>query len=47
MKLMLDFDYKKATQAINYLAKKEGGKINKMKAIKVIWLCHMVPSVQR
>lgn len=37
MKLLLDFDYKKATQAINFLAKKEGGKINKMKAVKLIY----------
>ena len=31
-------DYKKITQALNLLAKKEGGKINKMKAIKLIWM---------
>ncbi len=37
MRFLLDFDYKKATQAINYLAVKEGGKINKMKAIKLIY----------
>ena len=37
MKPTLDFDYKKATQAINFLAKKEGGKINKMKVIKLIY----------
>ena len=32
-----NFDFKKATQALNYLAKKSGGKINKMKAIKLIY----------
>ncbi len=31
------FDYKKATQALNYLAQQEGGKINKMKALKLIY----------
>jgi len=30
--------YKKATQALNLLARKKGGKINKMKAIKLIFL---------
>jgi uncharacterized phage-associated protein len=38
MKTLLEFDLKKATQALDYLALKEGGKINKMKAIKLIWL---------
>jgi uncharacterized phage-associated protein len=38
MKSLLEFDFEKATQALNYLAKKEGGKIDKMKAIKLIWL---------
>lgn len=39
MKNTLEFDYKKATQAINLLACKEKDhKINKMKAIKLIWL---------
>lgn len=38
MKTILEFDVEKATQALNYLAKKEGGKIDKMKAIKLIWL---------
>jgi uncharacterized phage-associated protein len=32
------FDHKKATQIINYLAIKAGGKINKMKALKLIFL---------
>jgi uncharacterized phage-associated protein len=38
MQTILEFDFEKATQALNYLAKKEGGKIDKMKAIKLIWL---------
>lgn len=38
MKMLLEFDYKKATQAINYLAKKEGGHIDKLKLIKLIYL---------
>lgn len=38
MKMLLEFDHKKATQAINYLAKKEGGKIDKLKLIKLIYL---------
>jgi uncharacterized phage-associated protein len=29
--------YKKATQALNFFAQKQGGKINKMKAIKLIY----------
>jgi uncharacterized phage-associated protein len=36
--MMRNFKYKKATQALNYLANKNGGKFNKMKAIKLIWL---------
>ena len=31
------FNYKKATQALNVLALKEGGAINKMKALKLIY----------
>ena len=38
MKMLLEFDYKKATQAINYLTKKEGGQIDKLKLIKLIYL---------
>lgn len=38
MKTLLEFDYKKATQAINYLTKKEGGQIDKLKLIKLIYL---------
>ena len=33
----LFFDYKKATQALNFFALKEGGTINKMKALKLIY----------
>ncbi len=34
----IEFDYKKATQALNYLARQERSKkINKMKALKLIW----------
>lgn len=36
--MLLEFDYKKATQAINYLIKKEGGKIEKLKLIKLVYL---------
>src|SRR3989338_11351317 len=35
---MLGFDYRKAVQCLNFFAVQEGGKINKMKAIKLIWL---------
>jgi len=35
---MRGFNYKKAVQALNYLAQKSGGTINKMKAIKLVWL---------
>lgn len=35
---MLGFNYKKAVQALNFYADAEGGKINKMKALKLIWL---------
>lgn len=38
MKILLEFDYKKATQAINYLVNKEGGQIDKLKLIKLIYL---------
>lgn len=33
-----DTSYKKATQALNFLARKKDGRINKMKAIKLIFL---------
>lgn len=35
---MLKFDFKKAVQTLNFFAIKEGGNIDKMKAIKLIWL---------
>jgi hypothetical protein len=35
---MRGFNYKKSVQALNILAFKNGGVINKMKAIKLIWL---------
>lgn len=38
MKTLLEFDYKKATQAINYLARKDGSSIDKLKLIKLIYL---------
>ena len=34
----LKFSHKKATQILNYFAIKQGGKINKMKALKLIFL---------
>ena len=33
-----DFNYKKATQMLNFFAEKEGGSINKMKSLKLLWL---------
>lgn len=33
-----DFNFKKATQMLNFFARKEGGSINKMKSLKLIWL---------
>lgn len=37
MCIHFNFDFRKATQALNYLAIKFGGEINKMKAIKLIY----------
>jgi len=37
-KINFNFDCRKATQALNYFAIKEGGEINRMKAIKLIYL---------
>lgn len=34
----LEFDYRKATQALNFFAKKAGGKITKLNALKLIYL---------
>lgn len=36
-KISFDFDHKKATQAINYFALRQGGRINKMKALKLVY----------
>jgi uncharacterized phage-associated protein len=36
-KITAKFDHRKTTQALNYFAIKEGGKINKMKALKLIF----------
>ncbi len=36
-RISFNFDYKKATQELNYFALKEGGDINKMKALKLIY----------
>ena len=36
------FKFKKSVQALNYFAKKEGGKINLMKAVKLVWLSDRV-----
>ena len=33
-----NFDHRKATQALNWLATKSGGRINKMKALKLVYL---------
>lgn len=38
MNPMPETSYKKATQALNFLARKKDGRINKMKAIKLIFL---------
>ena len=38
MTYLPDTSYKKATQALNFLARKKDGTINKMKAIKLIFL---------
>lgn len=35
---MKGFNHRKAVQALNFFAQREGGAINKMKAIKLIWL---------
>ena len=35
---MVGFKYRKSVQALNFFARKEGGAINKMKALKLLWL---------
>jgi len=37
MCIHLTFEYKKAAQCLNYFAIQEGGKINKMKALKLVY----------
>lgn len=37
MCIHLEFNYKKAAQALNFFAEKEGGSINKMKALKLVY----------
>ncbi len=37
-RIHFNFDHRKATQALNWLAIKAGGRINKMKALKLIYL---------
>ena len=36
-RLHFNFDYRKATQALNYFIQQEGGQINKMKALKLLY----------
>jgi uncharacterized phage-associated protein len=36
-RLHFSFDYRKATQALNYFARQEGNRINKMKALKLVY----------
>jgi len=36
--MISDFDFRKVTQVLNYLARELGGTINKLKAIKLIYL---------
>jgi|CXWL01.1.fsa_nt_gi uncharacterized phage-associated protein len=38
MNTITEFDSEKATQALNLFATLEGGKVNKMKALKLIWM---------
>ena len=35
--MLLEFDYKKAAQAMNYFTRKEGGQIDKLKLIKLVY----------
>jgi uncharacterized phage-associated protein len=37
MCIHLEFDHQKATQALNFFAHKSGGRINKLKAIKLVY----------
>jgi len=36
-RLHFTFDYRKATQALDYFAQQEGGQVNKMKALKLLY----------
>lgn len=36
-RVYFNFDYRKATQALNFFSRKEGGVINKMKALKLVY----------
>jgi uncharacterized phage-associated protein len=38
LKTNSSFDYRKATQELNFFAQKEGGEINKLKALKLVYL---------
>ena len=38
MRRLVEFDHRKATQVINYFAQKEGGRIGKLKLIKLVYL---------
>jgi len=38
LKIHFNFNYKKATQELNYFATKQGGRINKLKALKLVYL---------
>lgn len=37
MSIRLNFNYKKATQALNFFACEQGGRINKLKALKLVY----------
>jgi len=37
--MTISFDFQKLVQLLNLFAEKEGGSINRMKAIKLAWLC--------
>ncbi|MGY3088210.1 hypothetical protein ACVWYF_001243 [Hymenobacter sp. UYAg731] len=36
--MTIGFNHRKTTQALNFFASKEGGAINKMKALKLLWI---------
>ena len=43
---MNEFNHRKAVQALNFFSLKNGGKIEKMKAIKLLWLSDRVHSTE-